>query len=148
VLKAAFWRARHGRHDALGPVGQHRLEARLALAPPHLAQRQHRRRRVDVHLRQAGGDAPVIPVFDRRQQRRIASLRPQFHQAIETDALRPFPAVEADIVARRAVEVGLNKTAVGAQARHTFDEAGKRNFNLCDGKRHRSSCGSSKPLLS
>ena len=41
------------------------------------------------------------------QQAVVASVLPQPDQAVKADALRPFPGVEADVVAGRAVEVGL-----------------------------------------
>ncbi len=64
----------------------------------------------------------LVPGFDCLQELRVAIVPPEADEAVEADTLRPFPGIEADVVAGRAVEVGLVETAVMAQAGHAAHE--------------------------
>ena len=77
-----------------------------------------------------------IPVFDELAQIVAAGEQPEPDQAVEADALRPFPAVEADVVAGGAVEIGLMEAAVVLEAGHSGDKAIETIANIAAIRAH------------
>ncbi|MNI65363.1 hypothetical protein D3C73_1208700 [compost metagenome] len=122
MRKGAFSRAAHFGDGTVRPRIQHRLPARIAGLAPENRKAQHRRCRVDVQLRQTSLDAGGIPVLYQNFEVVAAGELPHPDQAIKPDALRPFPAVEGNVIAGRTVEIGFVKAPVIAQAGHAGDE--------------------------
>ena len=85
-------------------------------------QGQHRRGGVDVEGRQRLRQLLGVPALEQRQLVGPARRLPGAEQPVEPDPLRPFPAVEADVVARRPVEVRLVEAALVAQAGEPGDQ--------------------------
>ena len=100
MLEAALHGARQLGHDALGPGVGGPLQRRVGRVAVQQGQGQHRRGGVDVEERQRLRQLLGVPSLRQRQLVGPARRLPGAEQPVQPDPLRPFPAVEADVVAR------------------------------------------------
>ncbi|MCY1238212.1 hypothetical protein D9M72_509380 [compost metagenome] len=136
MLEAAFRRPAHFVHHPVCPVVEQRLPAGIPGFGPENREAEHRRGRVDVEFRKPGSKASFVPAFDKLTDVLAAGKQPELDQAIEANTLRPFPAVEADVVACGPVEVRFIEPAVMLETGHAADKTIETRANIVGVEAH------------
>ncbi len=82
---------------------------------PKQGESEHRRGGVHVEGRQAFGKLLIIPILEEGVRPHLP-FAARVGQCRKPNPLRPFPAIKADVIPRRAIKVRLVKATISAQA--------------------------------